>query len=244
MSVTIARHRTAMSRVSLSRPVARAIEDGLISRRTNVLDYGCGRGGDLDRLARLGITCDAYDPVYRRQDVSEADVVNLGYVINVIESVPERERTMRRAWSLAREVLIVSARLTTEARDLEGEPHGDGYLTSKGTFQTFYTQAALRDFVDGTLARSAVAAAPGVFYVFRDETCEQEFLLRRVRRALPPRSQVAFSRHQDLLGPLVEFVEERGRLPRREERLAFTTLEEELGSVRNAFAIIRRVTRR
>lgn len=241
-SMSIARHKTAMSRVSLSRPVARAIEDGLISQSTSVLDYGCGRGGDLDRLMRLGIACEGYDPVYRPLVVSEADVVNLGYVINVIETVRERARTLRRAWSHARETLVVSARLTNEARDLEGEPREDGCLTSKGTFQTFYTQGALRDFVETALDRSAVAAAPGVFYVFRDETREQEFLLRRVRRALPPRSRIAFSRYQDLLGPLVEFVEERGRLPRGEERLGFNALEEELGSVRNAFAIVRRVT--
>src|SRR3954471_24337087 len=129
-----------MSRVSLSRPVARALDDGILSEHKSFLDYGCGRGGDLERVARLGIPCDGYDPVYRPNEVSDADVVNLGYVINVIERAQERERTLRRAWSHAREVLVVSARLTNEARDLEGERHGDGYVTSKGTFQRFYTQ--------------------------------------------------------------------------------------------------------
>lgn len=129
----IAHCQTAKGRVPLSLPAARALEDGLLSEHKSFLDCGCGRGGDLGRATRLGIRCDVSDPVYRPHEVCDADVVNLGYVINIIESVRERESALRRAWSHAREVLVVSASLTDEARVLEGERHGDGYLTPKGT---------------------------------------------------------------------------------------------------------------
>ena len=243
MTVAIARHKTAMVRTALSRPITRALEDGIITAETSVLDYGCGRGGDVARLKRLGIDCAGYDPVYRPAlPQAPAQVVNLGYVINVIDDREERCRTVARAWSLARRVLVVAARLEGEAREVSAKEHGDGYLTSTGTFQKFFTQSSLREFLDQTLGRSSVAAAPGVFYVFREPTDEQRFLARRVRRALPPRSPLVFERHEALLAPLVNFVEERGRLPRGEELVDFGPLEEALGSVRSAFSIVRRVT--
>jgi DNA phosphorothioation-associated putative methyltransferase len=228
----------------LSRPVARALEDAIIADNTSVLDYGCGRGGDVARLERLGIQVCGFDPVYQPKLIREAcDVVNLGYVINVIESVVERHQTLRRAWALARSCLVVAARLRSEAREIDATARlGDGYVTSAGTFQKFFTQAELRGFVEDTLQQPAVAAAPGVFYVFRNPSAEQSFLARRIRRRVASRSKLVFERRQELLTSLVAFVEERGRLPRDTERGGFAALEEELGSVRNAFAFIRRVT--
>jgi hypothetical protein len=41
------RHRTAIGRGDLSRPVRQSLVDGLISPETSVLDYGCGRGQDV-----------------------------------------------------------------------------------------------------------------------------------------------------------------------------------------------------
>ena len=49
------RRRTAIGRTELSRPVALAIEDQLLSPRSSVLDYGCGRGADVRALTALGM---------------------------------------------------------------------------------------------------------------------------------------------------------------------------------------------
>jgi DNA phosphorothioation-associated putative methyltransferase len=95
---------------------------------------------------------------------SGADVVNLGYVINVIEDVSERERTLREAWALATRVLLVAARLNDEARQLAGAtPHGDGFLTARDTFQKLYTQEELRAWIAATVGAQPVTAAPGIF---------------------------------------------------------------------------------
>src|SRR5690349_11234588 len=121
MPTEVARHKTAMARAMLSRPMSRALNDCVITANTEVLDYGCGRGGDLARLQRQGIRCRGYDPVYRPQPVdSPADVVNLGYVVNVIEDAAEREQTLRKAWALSAVALVVSARLEGEARETKG----------------------------------------------------------------------------------------------------------------------------
>ena len=87
----VERHRTAIKRTALSRPVATALADGIIRDGSSVFDYGCGRGGDVDRLHRLGYQATGWDPVHRPQGArSPADVVNIGYVVNVIENPRER----------------------------------------------------------------------------------------------------------------------------------------------------------
>jgi DNA phosphorothioation-associated putative methyltransferase len=241
-----ARARTALRRVTLSRPVRLALDDRLIvAGATSVLDYGCGRGGDVARLSRAGIECRGWDPHHRpNTPLSPSDVVNLGYVVNVIEDPAEREVTLRRAWSLAREVLLVSARLTGESGDLEGEPFRDGVRTSMGSFQKLYGQDELRNWIDSTLRVRSAAAAPGVFLVFRHPALEQEWLLRRVRRSrrLAPVSRELLAQHEDLLTPLLEFVNERGRLPRHLELDGRAEIEREFGTLRNAFSVLRRVT--
>ena len=118
MSAPVARHRTAMSRLALSRPLATAAADQLLDPTKSIFDYGCGRGDDLRHLSGLGYTVDGWDPTHRPQaDRREADVVNLGYVVNVIERPDERAATLRNAWALARNLLIVSSRLTWDARE-------------------------------------------------------------------------------------------------------------------------------
>ena len=75
-----------MARTSLSRPVALALEDAVIRSGDSVFDYGCGRGGDVDRLNTLGFRTSGWDPTHAPDAPRrEADVVNLGYVVNVIE---------------------------------------------------------------------------------------------------------------------------------------------------------------
>jgi len=94
-----ARGRTAMARTLASRPVAVALSDGVIRPGTTVFDYGCGRGSDLRHLQHFGIDARGWDPVYAPgEHRAPADVVNLGYVVNVIENEAERSQVLRTAW--------------------------------------------------------------------------------------------------------------------------------------------------
>src|SRR5687767_1393532 len=106
-----------MSRSSLSRPMRMALDAGLLDSAdtTTIFDYGCGRGDDLRLLRKRGFEAHGWDPVSQPgAPLVEADVVNLGYVVNVIADPSERAGALRRAWSLARRALVVSARLTAE----------------------------------------------------------------------------------------------------------------------------------
>ena len=177
------RARTAINRVELSKPVAQAIQDSVITASRQVFDYGCGRGGDVARLRQLGFTATGWDPAFAPdQPLAEADVVNLGYVINVIESPQERAETLRNAWNLARTALVVAARLDWEARGVASQPVADGIVTTRGTFQKFYTQYELKSWIESILGCGTHAAAPGVFYVFRNPADAESLRARQVRR--------------------------------------------------------------
>lgn len=237
-----------MARTMLSRPMALAFEDGVLTESCSVLDYGCGRGGDVDRLCQLGVSAQGWDPNHRPDGaLTPADVVNLGYVINVIEDQSERRKALRKAWSLARSTLVVAARPAWEARDVRGRPHRDGILTAKDTFQKFFEQDELRAYIEATLGTRSVATAPGIFYVFRDDATGQAVLARRTRRSSDGVGRVAdllYELHRDRLTVLQDFVEAERRLPAPGELDgdAEGELIETFGSVRAAFALIRRAT--
>jgi DNA phosphorothioation-associated putative methyltransferase len=241
----IQRHRTAIGRSGLSRPVAAAISDGLLSLERTFFDYGCGRGQDVARLRALGYRADGWDPVHApdRPQLT-ADVVNLGYVVNVIEDSAERAEALQAAWKLAQRLLVIAARPTWEQADTPGIPHGDGILTSKGTFQKFYAQEELRSWIESLIQERAVAAAPGVFYVFRDPADGEELRGRRLRqggyqRALPTSALLAEAHRQEL-AELVVFLRSRGRLPDVEELSSGTVLIDTFGSIGRAASVVKK----
>ena len=239
--------RTAIRRTALSRPVALALEDGLLNQERTFFDYGCGRGDDLLRLHKMGLSVSGWDPAFFPDEArSPADVVNLGYVVNVIEDPAERVVVLAAAWELARTLLVVSARLDWESTDAAVDFHGDGVVTGIRTFQKFFTQEELRQWIEQTLGRRAVAAAPGVFYVFRDETDAQSFAVNRIsrRRKIPDiaQCQALVSDHMELVEPLIAFVTERGRLPVGTELATAAQLTHTFGSVARAFSLLRRAT--
>ena len=241
MASGINRHKTAISRSEFSRPIKLAIADGLLRPDGAFLDYGCGLGDDLRLLGEIGILGIGWDPVHRpNQELRRAPIVNLGYVVNVIEDPTERQDALRRAWSLAEEVLIVSARTTMDGRSLaDVQDYADGFVTSRGTFQKFFDQQELRTWIDQVLQTASIPAAPGVFYVFRNQEKRASFMASRFRRRLAAprvsRSADFYRRHEELLRPLIEFVSDRGRLPADDELANTAELCAVLGSVRRAF---------
>ena len=247
MSATsIPRHKTALLRRQLSRPIRLALDQEIISASTTIFDYGCGRGSDLKHLTAQGITCNGWDPMHRPDAAREpADVVNLGYVINVIETADERAASLREAWKLTLGVLLVTARLRLEELGANLVRYQDGFLTSRGTFQKFYDHSELRSFIDSTLDVSSVPAAPGVFYVFRSADDHQSFLARQYRRRLSTpklrESDRLFDTHRSLFEPVLGFAGDRGRLPTPDELPEVVALFETVGTPQRALNIIRRV---
>ncbi len=244
--VKIDRHKAAISRNDFSKPVRLALEAGLFSTGTSFFDYGCGQGGDMERIAKLGYDSLGWDPYYRPDtELAEADVVNLGYIINVIESQTERREALIKAWALTRKVLIVAAQVLI-AQGNSQIAFGDGVITSRNTFQKYYDQEELKLYIDQVLGVDAVPIALGIYFVFRDEAQAQSFRASRFRsRVSVPKVQLQNKRFEDykeMLTPLMTFFTERGRLPTLEELPETEALSAEFGSLRRAFQIVLQMT--
>jgi DNA phosphorothioation-associated putative methyltransferase len=183
--VKVHRHKTAIKRYKFSKPIQTAIEHDFINKSTTIFDYGCGRGDDLKGLSEMGIRATGWDLVHAPDDNKEkADVVNLGFVLNVIEDRNERVQVLKEAFSLADRMLIVSSMIASSASESLGRPYKDGILTSRNTFQKYFYQKELGEFIEQVLGISPVAVGLGIFYVFQNPRDHQSFLARRSRRRL------------------------------------------------------------
>ena len=239
------RHKTAISRTDYSRPIKTALADGLIGPEVTVFDFGCGLGDDVQHLALRGIHSWGWDPEHRRDgEPAPAQIVNLGYVVNVIEDVEERVKCLVQAWSYADRALIVSARLGSKARDFTSvERYADGFVTSIPTFQKLYEQSELKQWLEAHLGEPVVSAGPGVFYVFRNSSDRIGFLASRYRQhtgAALSSVQSTIEEHKDLLRSLIEFFKERGRAPADDELPDAHRIRERFGSVARALRLVQR----
>jgi DNA phosphorothioation-associated putative methyltransferase len=177
-NIEIERHKTALHRVALSRPLATALGDGLIIKSRTIFDYGCGRGADIKLLDRRGHKISGWDPHFHPEGIrAKADIVNLGYVLNVIEDPDERRETLKEAFNLAQKLLIVAVRVDRSLQsDIE---HEDGIVSSIKTFQKLYSQSEFKEYVESILGVKPQTASIGVVYIFKDEELCTEFVARR-----------------------------------------------------------------
>ncbi|WP_187193445.1 MULTISPECIES: DNA phosphorothioation-associated putative methyltransferase [unclassified Methylobacterium] len=230
--VEIARHRTAIARNRLSAPMQSLVRHDFVGPGTTVLDYGCGQGDDVRALVDGGVDAFGWDPHFRPDGRrAPADAVNLGFVLNVIEKPAERIETLRLAWSHCRRVLAVAVMVAGHRPTAGLRPYGDGFVTSRGTFQRYFTPTELKDMVRDALGVDGFVVGLGVVLAFRDPADERAFLyrrqVRRVERAItfrpPPRERATYSREPlaERMRPTLErfwlTVMDLGREPATEE---------------------------
>ncbi|BAZ42806.1 hypothetical protein NIES4101_87760 [Calothrix sp. NIES-4101] len=243
----IDRHKAAIVRNDLSRPVRAAVEAGLFTPDTTFFDYGCGHGGDIARISQQGFISAGWDPYYLPETPpTPSDIVNLGYVINVIEDTGERRQALVNAWELTRRLLIISAQVTLADTNKGTIAYGDGVVTTRNTFQKYYEQEELKIYIDQVLDVDAIPVALGIYFVFRDEAQAQLFRASRFRsRATTPRVKVqvkGFEDYKELLTPLMSFVTERGRLPSKGELAEEAEICSEFRTLKRAYHVILQAT--
>lgn len=142
--------KTAIKRNKLSMPVQWAVDNGVITKDKSIFDFGCGRGQDVKLLNESGYYANGWDPYfYPKDDVVNSDIINLGYVLNVIPNITARSELLKNIFVLARETVIVSVR--HENQNTNTIKFNDGFITSKNTFQKFYTKETLLDFIHRSL---------------------------------------------------------------------------------------------
>lgn len=176
----IERHRTAIDRNQLSAPMQILAKHEYFDGNYSVLDYGCGKGDDIRELEAHEIDCIGWDPVHKPEnDIEVCDIVNLGFVLNVIEEREERKETLVRAYEYADKLMIVSVMVAGESTISQFKPYKDGIITSRNTFQKYYGQSEFKYFLETTLHEDVIAAGQGIFIIFKDKIEEQNFLLKR-----------------------------------------------------------------
>lgn len=188
----IDRHLTAIDRNKLSQPMQILARHNYLSGDYSVLDYGCGKGDDLREIEAHGINCSGWDPVHNPEgELINSDIVNLGFVLNVIEDRPERDETLRRAYEYADKLLMVSVMIAGESIISQFKQFKDGVITSRNTFQKYYSQSEFRYYLDTTLNDNSIPVGQGIFLVFKDKIEEQLFLVERqnIRRTWKQKTQ-------------------------------------------------------
>jgi len=138
----------------------RLVHDQVLGFGDTVLDYGCGFGGDVERLRKSGFDAIGYDPYYAPStQLRVSHVVTLLFVIDVIEDEAERAAVLRQAWWLCSKHLIVAVRQDGETR--VGTPLNDGFKNRR-TFQRGWSQPEFRAWVEQTLNQQTYRLGDGV----------------------------------------------------------------------------------
>ncbi|WP_277994438.1 DNA phosphorothioation-associated putative methyltransferase [Aeromonas encheleia] len=247
----IDRHKTALVRHELSAPMKMLARHGYLNGDYGLFDYGCGRGDDLRELEAHGIDALGWDPNFRPDGEKVAShLVNLGFVINVIEDHDERIDALLGAWELTQALLVVSAMLANETFIAQFTPYKDGVITSRNTFQRYYNQIELKHYIDRTLDDNAIAVGPGIFYIFKDKLEEQRFLEQRQRRSHSwqqltspmihhqATAALLIARHQPLFEAFWQRALTLGRIPANDEFEQGETLRAITGSHRKAMTML------
>jgi len=226
---TIDRKKTAINRYYLSTPFQLIRKAGLISASFTYLDYGCGRGDDLNILRSEGYDIIGWDPNHRPEGkVEERDIVNIGFVINVIEDRAERQEALRLAYKFAKRLLVVSAMIATEKHIEKFKPYSDGVITSRNTFQKYYTQDELREYIADITGSTPTSLGQGVFAIFKDNALENSFfeskyrrrrerMTNRVKKSNEEKLQEKIQVHIDILSDYWVRTLELGRFPKPHE---------------------------
>lgn len=252
--VIIQRHRTAINRDKLSAPFQKLAQHDYLNGHYSVFDYGCGKGDDARELEAHGLDINSWDPVHKPESkLMASDIVNLGFVLNVIEDQSERQHTLINAWQHADRILMVSVMVCGDARISQFKRYKDGVITQRDTFQKYYAQAEIRSYIEQVLKTNAVAMGQGIFAVFKDKSLEEEFYLNRqyqkrtwqqqtTRPIAKPQSQAVkktlYEKHTDLFNDFWQQCLFLGRLPANDEFELSDNIRAITGSHKKAFELL------
>ncbi|NOI85311.1 DNA phosphorothioation-associated putative methyltransferase [Vibrio sp. 99K-1] len=248
----IDRHRTALVRHELSAPMKTLVKHGYLEGSYSIFDYGCGRGDDLRELEAHGLDVLGWDPNFQPDnDKVNSSIVNLGFVLNVIEDQDERLEALLGAWELTDKFLVVSVMLANENYIAQFKPYKDGVITSRNTFQKYYAQSEIKAYIERSLQEDAITVAPGIFYIFKDKIEEQQYLQSKYKRhhkwqqltspepiEAKDKAKLLITQHQDLFNSFWNTCLELGRIPANDEFEHSDKIRELVGSHKKVFNLL------
>ena len=164
-------------------------------------------------------------------------MVNLGFVLNVIEDPAERVEVLVDAWRHTQKLLVVSTLITGRENYSYADRFGDGLITNRKTFQKHYEPEEFTGLLEHALDVEPISVDLGVCFVFKRIEDQQDFLSQRSQRHIdweqinqklrvlrPKRVRLsAYDRNPELLDSFWRRMLELGRLPENDE---FEQIEE------------------
>lgn len=251
-SAGIDRHKTAIVRHDLSAPMKTLVKHGYLEGNYSIFDYGCGRGDDLRELEAHGLDAMGWDPNFQPDNEKlNSDIVNLGFVLNVIEDQDERLDALLSAWELTHKFMIVSVMLANDNYIAQFTPYKDGVITSRNTFQKYFAQSEIKNYIERSLQEEAIPVSPGIFYIFKDKLEEQEYLQRKYKRhhqwkqltspqpvESKDKAKLLITQNQAIFETFWSVCLELGRIPANDEFSESNTIRELIGSHKKTFSLL------
>lgn len=224
-TLEVFRHRTALKRKKLSSCMGALVDSSLITKTSEIFDYGCGRGDDIAILGQNKFEkVSGWDPYFAKDNAipKKSEFVSLSFVLNVIEDTDERHSVFKKAFQIASKALVFSVMLEHQNTLQFAYPFNDGYLTSINTFQKYYSASEIEDLVKEQLNATAIKLGPGIYIVFKEKSLEQEYLFKRqlgllVETKSAVNDDAGDSFAEALVNKMVKAILSFGRVPKLEE---------------------------
>ena len=209
---------------------------------------------DVEALQSLGYTASGWDPAFRPNEAkAESEVVDLGYVLNVIENPEERIRVLRDAFQLARRLMIVSTMVRAKKPTrILGHTEMD-FLPDEYTPEVLRTRGT-RITHRGQPRVEAITLGLGICVIFRDRirpSCSSTRSRRRIdwseigtqlRFSSPAaREQSRANRyelHRELLDEFWAKLLELGRIPEVGEFDRLADVKKAAGGISRTFKLV------
>lgn len=157
MSKEIKPWLTAIHRRSISSPLKCILKMDKLPKDSLILDYGCGYGYDLNYLNSSGFKAVGYDKYIKdfssdNYQSSTYDIINCFYVLNVIPTEEERITLLQDLIKLLKNtgkiyIAVRSIEEFNKSKNVNYTPYNDGIITSKSTFQKYFTKEYLHDLI-------------------------------------------------------------------------------------------------
>ncbi|KKT82598.1 MAG: HIT family protein [Microgenomates group bacterium GW2011_GWC1_44_9] len=156
---------TAPNRYCPSYPARFLVENELVNGR--ILDFGCGHGFDVEYFLNHGIEAMGWDPVHRPEIPPEMypqgyfKWIHCAFVLNTLPYSDQRLDILVQIHNLLPNDgrLILTLRSSQELiRKVKPvwKKFGDGYVTSRGTFQKGYTPAEAVELIQPLFAEITI----------------------------------------------------------------------------------------
>ena len=168
--------KTAMYRSGPSLEAKMLVERKLLKGK--IFDWGCGRGKDLEYFRQNGFFAEGWDPVHRPDEPPSSyvsgsfDWVHCNFVLNTLQTVQEREQALDDIYNFlpVNGNLSIAVRSKNEINRLRKgtwEQMGDGWITSRKTFQKGYEVEELVELLQKHQFRIEIILTDPVFIIAR-----------------------------------------------------------------------------